>query len=303
MVVGASRSSRTSGGRADDAYVDHWGYRFPNPPCCEETISGDPERLALFSARGACDDKRVKPDLVAPGTDIISARSSRAKSWDFWGSYHLDPGYAYLGGTSMAAPVVSGCAALVRQYYRSRGHDPSAALIKSTLINGTHWMTGSDANEDRDRAPNVHQGFGRVNMPTTVPNSAEPWLSLEFVDCWKDDALKFRTSNQKHRFVVDVAAGHPLRVCMTYTDLPGRLTQHLLDLVLEQPDGTKLLGNDMHGEHAPEEDHTNNVEVVRIDDPDPGTYMIILTSWTIRVGPQDYALVVTGDLQSGLTQY
>jgi serine protease AprX len=37
----------------------------------------------------------------------------------------------------MAAPLVSGCAALVREYYTSQKRiSPSAALLKATLING-----------------------------------------------------------------------------------------------------------------------------------------------------------------------
>ena len=49
-----------------------------------------------------------------------------------------------MGGTSMAAPLVAGCAALVREYYVSkRHHEPSAALLKATLINGTRWLTGA----------------------------------------------------------------------------------------------------------------------------------------------------------------
>src|SRR3954464_14137672 len=45
------------------------------------------------------------------------------------------------GGTSMATPLVAGCAAIVRQYLRTQAHPiskPSAALVKALLINAAH---------------------------------------------------------------------------------------------------------------------------------------------------------------------
>src|SRR5215210_1840406 len=138
LTVGASRSSRTSGGLSALTWRDAWPDNFPDPPIADETISGNPDGLAAFSSRGPCDDHRIKPDVVAPGTDIASARSSRAPLRRFWGPFPGNGSYAYMGGTSMAAPLVTGCAALVREYYRkSRNHQPSAALLKATLINST----------------------------------------------------------------------------------------------------------------------------------------------------------------------
>ena len=53
-----------------------------------------------------------------------------------------DEQYIFMGGTSMAAPLTAGAAALVRQYYVDRlGVEPSAALVKATLIDGATDMT------------------------------------------------------------------------------------------------------------------------------------------------------------------
>jgi len=76
-----------------------------------------------------------------------------------------------MGGTSMAAPLVSGCAALVRQYFIGQGHHPSAALVKATIINGTHRLTGFDAVADYGELPNYHQGFGRCICRRRFPTA------------------------------------------------------------------------------------------------------------------------------------
>ena len=86
LTVGASRSSRTEGGLSVLTYGQAFG-KFPQPPIADEKVSGDPEGLAAFSSRGPCDDRRIKPDVVAPGTDILSTRSSLAPLRHFWGAY------------------------------------------------------------------------------------------------------------------------------------------------------------------------------------------------------------------------
>ena len=68
-----------------------------------------------FSSRGWTHDGRIKPDVMAPGTEVVSARTD----------FRVDtseclerPG----SGTSMATPTVAGLAALVRQYLMEGWH-------------------------------------------------------------------------------------------------------------------------------------------------------------------------------------
>jgi serine protease AprX len=300
LTVGAARSSRTTGGLSGRTYGNTWPRDFPKPPIADQQLSGDSEGMAAFSSRGPCDDRRIKPDIVAPGTDIISTRSELAPDENFWGLVDHNRAYAYMGGTSMACPLVAGCAALVRQYYVDERHtSPSAALLKATLVNGARWLTGADSIADRSARPNFHQGFGEVSLTTSLPNPAESGLRVEFVDCWETPNLQLGETGERRRFHLDVSGGMPLRLCLAYTDLPGRSLQNDVSLLVQDPKGAKITGNaGLPG--LTNSDVDNNVEVIRIDDPTPGRWLIQVFARNLLRPPQDYALVATGALSSPL---
>jgi hypothetical protein len=303
LTVGASRSSRTTGGFAELTYGQIWPGDYPEEPIGIERISGDPESLAAFSSRGPCDDRRIKPDVVAPGTDILSARSAKARKGSFWGEHGQDRRYAYMGGTSMAAPLVAGCAALVREYLVSeRGHEPSAALMKAVLVNGTRWLSGADALADHPFCPNYHQGFGAICLPWSIPSEREPELRLEFVDTWREPAPRqIRGTGEVRRYTVRVAGGQRLRLCLAYTDLAGRALQNDLNLFVQHAaSGRKWAGNEQIRSELRGPDRDNNIEVVRLDDPPPGEYLIQVSATNILRGPQDFALAVAGALDGPL---
>ena len=301
LTVGATRADRM----LDDAPT--WGQWWPDdfpPPLGDQMISGDPEAMAAFSGRGPCHEQtRMKPDLVAPGTFILSTRSTNAPAGNFWGEGDL-AGYAFMGGTSMATPLVSGCAALVRQYFvQQREHQPSAALVKAALVNGARWVTGTDAVHDHAKEPNYHQGFGRVFLPWTIPNASVPAMQLEFVDNWENPADAFSSVGDARQYLVTVGPDSWLRLCLVWTDPPGRGLQHNLNLLLEHSNsGTKWVGNQNRPTQLPTPDPGNNVQVIRIDEPGEGSYLVQVVATNLLRDPQPFALVVAGGLRSGLAE-
>jgi hypothetical protein len=270
-------------------------------------VSGDPESMAGFSGRGPCDDMRVKPDVVAPGTDIASAKSSTSDLRNFWGPYPRSRHYALMGGTSMACPVATGIAALVREYYRKeRHHVPSAALVKATVINGARRLSGRDATAPPGGWPNYHQGFGRVDLAASIPDDGGSVPSLAFADRRADDSPLSGTGDVA-RFALDVTGSEELRICLVWNDVPGRNLQNALLMQFEDARGT--VWNSNQDVHAPitfeatdpfapaallRRDPNNNVHLVRVQAPAIGACLVSVLADNLLKGPQGFALVVTG---------
>lgn len=306
LTIGASRSTRTQGGFSKLSYGMAWPTEYPEPPVKDAKVSGDPESMAAFSSRGPCgNESRIKPDVVAPGTDIASTKSAQAPADNFWGPYPKNRNYAFLGGTSMAAPIVSGFAALIRQYLREEKEypTPSAALLKTIIINSTRKLKSEDSLADHDVIPNFHQGFGCIDLLNILPSLQKKELQLYFRDSWQNKSLQFSSAGEYFLFQLEVNEGTPLRLCLCWTDPPGNGLQNNLNLLLfRKSDERKWVGNEALPRMITSFDRDNNAEIIRIEDPLKGEYRVAVQANNLLVGGQDFALTVTGDIPNDLKQ-
>ncbi len=182
ITVGASENLRPN---INFTWGQGWPNNYPVNPIRSDKLSDNANGMAAFSSRGPTDDGRIKPDIVAPGTFIISARSHDPQAGTGWGVY--DDNYIYEGGTSMATPLTAGAATIVREWLTRLQHvsHPSAALIKALLIEGAADMApgqygGGATQEIPHIRPNPVTGWGRVDLV----NSLEPPAPQKL---WFDD--------------------------------------------------------------------------------------------------------------------
>jgi serine protease AprX len=243
--------------------------------------------IASFSSRGPTTDGRVKPDIVAPGTWIVSARSSKSTDKHFWAPHESNNKYGYMGGTSMSTPLTAGATAVVRQFYMEKlGVTPRASLLKATLINGAAAMGQNLAQKDT--------GWGRVDIKNSLYGSP-----FKFVN--EEKALQ---TGEAQTYSYEVKAGKPLKLTLVWTDFPAtpaaeKALVNDLDLVVKGPDGSELLGNHMLGAGI---DRKNNVENVQIATPKAGTYTVTVKAHNVPQGPQRFALVASGEVAGGTQQ-
>ncbi|NEA62855.1 S8 family serine peptidase [Streptomyces sp. SID12488] len=126
------------------------------------------DAMADFSSRGPTADGSLKPDLTAPGVDIVAAKAAEGAEGD-----PAADGYVSMSGTSMATPHVAGAAAILAQ----RHPDWTGERLKAALTASAKPTAGVSA---------FAQGTGRTDIvraldqqltttPATVGFPAQQW--------------------------------------------------------------------------------------------------------------------------------
>jgi serine protease AprX len=319
LTVGASENGRT--GEFSKTYGQFNPRCFRQQPFREGLMVASTDHIGAFSSRGPClpeyqrnqdsdPEYRRKPDVLAPGTFVLSTRSSQIPD----GSDDVDALYSpaqeyymYMSGTSMATPLVAGSAALVRQYLQERQEilHPSAALVKAIIIHSAIYIPdGRDpsnllANGERnhpDSAPwaDFEQGWGRVNLGSILNPDAP--MNVAFID--ERSGLNL---GEERIFKIEISDSTPLlRLTLVYTDFPGENLVNNLNLQLLSPDFStdvpnqdeRYWGNDFHRQDC--RDVVNNVEGILIEQPKTGVWTAKVIGTDIPKDTQDFALVISG---------
>ena len=132
--------------------------------------NGIVEDLSWFSSLGPTTDSRIKPEIVAPGHEVISTLNSYTNLYGYSDSSIITNKFIYnnreysygaAGGTSMASPFVTGAIALLLQVDSSLKRDDILAVIKNSSkqdqFTGNISTNGSNS-----------WGYGKVDVRAMV---------------------------------------------------------------------------------------------------------------------------------------
>ena len=120
-----------------------------------KSVSTNDDVAAPWSAYGYTLDGFAKPDVAAPGRYMVGPVPTTATLYKERADHVVEPGYMELSGTSFAAPVVSGIAALVLGKHPTFTPDQ----VKGALMAGAKPLP---------RAKDLSEGVGEVNAGRSV---------------------------------------------------------------------------------------------------------------------------------------
>ncbi|KAK8864751.1 hypothetical protein M9Y10_010274 [Tritrichomonas musculus] len=228
---------------------------------------------ATFSSKGPSELGVIKPEIVAPGTSIASARSDP----------NGVPGHADIiiyDGTSASAPNAAGAATLVAQYFTDKKYrsslsvKPSSSLLRSFLINA------ADPLDSAKPYPNADVGFGALNLGEYVLTSVSSSGNDEHV--LVGDRIEI-LGDQHLVAEVDIKENsRDLRITMSYLDEFFNDDSSValgidLDLVVISPDKTVYRGN-QRVDNTEEMFSTNERVIIKKEELKPGKYEIHVIS-------------------------
>jgi serine protease AprX len=148
------------------------------------TASRADDLWASFSANGTTMDGHAKPDIVAPGRNIISVLASSSWWRNDYPDRFLEGGYFRIGGTSMSAPMVTGAVALLLQDEPNLNPDQ----VKYRLLNGAGVIIGK-LGDDTNHAYPYLDVYAAVTGTTT--GSANQGIMPSLMLASGEDAIDF----------------------------------------------------------------------------------------------------------------
>ena len=268
-------------------------------PISTDYRADNPEGMAAFSNRGPTFDQRIKPDFVAPGTFIKSVCTSEgfdgASDCSTPGEYgYVDGYYTFKQGTSMATPITAGSIALLIEHLNNIGaYDcrlavstvfddcPESALIKAIMTAGSHdlegqYNTGGDGeNGAVEKAPNAHEGWGRIDLQTAVGAGFTSGIEI--------------TTSESHSFRLSIPDSglENFRVVLAWNDPVNSASAGVqlvndLDIQLKSPSGAI--------QDYTNDNRNNLVGITATGFPEAGDWEIIVTGENVADGAQKYYL-------------
>ncbi len=230
------------------------------------------DNINSSSSRGPAHDGRLKPEVSAVGTNVLSTQSNNT--------------YVQMTGTSMSCPGVAGNFAQLYQAYKSlnSNNNPPSALMKAIVMN--------TADDLGNAGPDFTHGYGRINglkavqtieqtryLSGTISNSGMNTHNIVV----PAGVRKMKIMTYWHDYQAAVSAGVALvNNINTYITTPSSATVN--PLILDYtPSAANLNSVAVQGV-----DIRNNHEQVTINYPTAGNHVLNVSGASIPMGPQTY---------------
>ncbi|GJM45539.1 MAG: hypothetical protein DHS20C21_23810 [Gemmatimonadota bacterium] len=267
-------------------YINYTNIRPPGATAKNTLTVGakpsDVSAIADFSSWGPMDDGRLKPEIVASGTETGG------------GIYApLPPDtYGELSGTSMSTPAVAGAGALFLQEFRGlTATEPLPSTVKAHFIHSAADL--AEGTSYLNVGPDYASGYGVLKVKDTI--------DVLRAGTWIEGAVD-------HGEAAGISFGVPpdaseVKVTLAWDDVAGAAAASValvndLELVVTDALGTRHFpwtlspGSPSAAAVRTGEDHVNPLEQVFVDSAiEPGEWFIDVVGDLVPMGPQAFSVV------------
>lgn len=259
-----------SNGNAQSAYAGGFNTSTKASKNALHVAANDPNDLiSTYSSFGPTLDGRLVPQIAAVGSNVYSL--------DYSNSYQV------MSGTSMATPGTSGTLVLLYERYKNiYGVKPLASLMKALVSN--------TAKDNGNPGPDYKYGFGNLNGLRAIKVLDNKMFYTGLV-----------AHGESYEKDITVPAGlTSLKVMLAYSDIgatPGAtdISVNNLDIKIVKDGVTTfpwILDANLPNVNAKRGiDNLNNIEQITFDEPDAGTYKILVTGTKIPLNTQEFSVV------------
>lgn len=268
-------------------------------------------KRASFSSTGPGFKGILKPDVMAPGSRIISAKSLQNNDSPHGCDSNIYNNLILMDGTSMATPNIGGAMALIHQYFNS------GKWIEKVNIDGSTsraLMINSCKHPHNSKVPDIIFGHGVVDLSTVIP--IENDFGVQITRQGKESSSKHSVKEEGHvvsKITVNKTIHKKLQITLSYLDPMMDIESFIpltrdLDMIVVSPSKKVYLGD-----HLPNGDtqhaSANEKVIINEDEVENGDYTIHIYGGVFADGSlpvneyQEFAVVASGPIQNGFLEF